>query len=244
MGNGKITKELKGLGTKINDKEPSGETVSEVIKGISDDFTGLKILEVSNITGLTTEQCEALNVGDVVVKLTSNQKHTYTVSYKETGVGMCLTYVDATTSETVSYDYVDSAWVYNSTDITPLNVQSDWNEADTGSLAFIKNKPTIPSANHLYKHDIVIGTINVSFTIFDSTNNQYNIESLTEYFKNNNPINVISNSMNEIYQSIHYEGMPSNVLRVDKYVLQGGLLGRISTDIESQTITDTITQIF
>lgn len=144
MANGKITKELKGLGTKINEKEPNGETISEVIKGISDDYEGggsgatytagngiaiteenvinadVKVIETSNITGLTTEQCEALNVGDVVIKLTSNQKHTYTVSYKEAGVGMCLTYVDASVSETVSYDYTDGNWVYNSTDVTEL----------------------------------------------------------------------------------------------------------------------------
>lgn len=143
MGNGKITKELKGLGLKMNNKEPNGETASEVIKGITDDYTGgsgatytagngigitdenvinadIKVLEVANITGLTTEQCESLNVGDVVVKLTSNQKHSYTVSYKEAGVGMCLTYVDASVSETVSYDCVEGNWVYNSTDVTQL----------------------------------------------------------------------------------------------------------------------------
>lgn len=141
MGNGKITKELKNLGLKINGTEPTGETVSEVINDMANDYQGggtsyeagngisindgtinadIKILEVSNITTLTTEQCNSLNAGDVVVKLTSNQKHTYTVSYKENNVGMCLTYVDASVSETVSYDFVEGNWVYNSTDVTPL----------------------------------------------------------------------------------------------------------------------------
>lgn len=156
MGNGKITKELKGLGTTINGKEPSGETVSEVIKGINDDYEGggsgatytagngiaitdenvinadIKVLEVSNITTLTTEQCNSLNAGDVVVKLTSNQKHTYTVSYKENNVGMCLTYVDASVSETVSYDCVDGNWVYNSTDVTQLGGSGKTYTAGTG----------------------------------------------------------------------------------------------------------------
>lgn len=109
----------------------------------------VKVLEVSNITGLTTEQCEALNVGDVVVKLTSNQKHTYTVSYKEAGVGMCLTYVDASTSETVSYDYVTNAWVYNSTDITPLknivaNPTLAGTEADLTGLQVGETKYKVP----------------------------------------------------------------------------------------------------
>lgn len=38
--NGKITKELKDLGTKINGKAPSGETISELINGIADDYEG------------------------------------------------------------------------------------------------------------------------------------------------------------------------------------------------------------
>lgn len=140
---GKITEKLRKLGLTVNGVEPTGETISETIDSIADDYTGgsgatytagngiaitngnvinanIKAIETSNITGLTTEQCEALNVGDVVIKLTSNQKHTYTVSYKEAGVGICLTYTDASVSETVSYDFVDNAWVYNSTDVTPL----------------------------------------------------------------------------------------------------------------------------
>ena len=100
---GKITEKLRKLGLTVNGVEPTGETISETIDSIADDYEGgsgatytagngiaiteenvinadIKVLEVSNITGLTTEQCEALNVGDIVIKLTSNQKHTYTVS--------------------------------------------------------------------------------------------------------------------------------------------------------------------
>lgn len=40
MANGKITKELKELGLKINGVEPKGNTTSELIKGIADDYTG------------------------------------------------------------------------------------------------------------------------------------------------------------------------------------------------------------
>lgn len=190
MGNGKITKELKGLGLKINETEPNGETVSEVIKGIADDYEGgsgatytagngiaiteenvinadLKVLEVSNITGLTTEQCEALNVGDVVIKLTSNQKHTYTVSYKEAGVGMCLTYVDASTSETVSYDYVDSAWVYNSTDITPLG-GNDNNNTILSKIDLLKR--TNGKEFNFTKFKAFLENLNVLNYIMDNNN--------------------------------------------------------------------------
>lgn len=75
-------------------------------------------IEVEDITGLTSEQLDSLNAGDKVVKVTGKQKHAYIVSYKGEGAGegLCLTYVDASTAETVSYDRTESGWAYNSTD--------------------------------------------------------------------------------------------------------------------------------
>lgn len=75
-------------------------------------------VEASDITGLTAGQLDALKPGDVVAKKTDNMYHTYTVSYKGEGAGegICLTYVDASTIETVSYDRTESGWAYNSTD--------------------------------------------------------------------------------------------------------------------------------
>lgn len=75
---------------------------------------------VTNITQLTNDQINSLKAGDVVLKDTSGQKHAYVVSYKQNGVGICLTYTDASTVETVSYDYTDGNWVYNSTDYASL----------------------------------------------------------------------------------------------------------------------------
>lgn len=49
MGNGKITKELKNLGLKINGTEPTGETVSEVINDMANDYTSLKVMQRSKI---------------------------------------------------------------------------------------------------------------------------------------------------------------------------------------------------
>ena len=77
-------------------------------------------VETDDIQHLSQEVCEELECADVVVKLTGNQKHSYRVSYKEAGVGMCLTYTDASLAETISYDCVDGVWTYNSTDSTPL----------------------------------------------------------------------------------------------------------------------------
>ena len=78
--------------------------------------------EVENITAIDGDILSALKCGDQVAKITGAQKHTYTVSYKGQGVGqgVCLTYVDAGTVETVAYDYTADGWVYNSTDHTTL----------------------------------------------------------------------------------------------------------------------------
>ena len=78
--------------------------------------------EVENINAISGNILSALKPGDHVIKVTGAMKHTYTVSYKGQGVGqgICLTYVDAATVETVAYDYTESGWAYNSTDHTTL----------------------------------------------------------------------------------------------------------------------------
>lgn len=74
-------------------------------------------IEVADITALTGEQLDALEVGAKIAKITGTAKHLYVVSYKDAeNGGLCLTYTDATTVETVSYDHTESGWAYNSTD--------------------------------------------------------------------------------------------------------------------------------
>ncbi len=73
--------------------------------------------EVDDITALTDAQLDALEVGAKVAKKTGTAKHLYVVSYKDAeNGGLCLTYTDASTVETVSYDHTESGWAYNSTD--------------------------------------------------------------------------------------------------------------------------------
>ena len=75
-------------------------------------------IEVTDITKLTDEQLDGLNVGDKVVKITGTDKHLYLVTYKATtGGGICLSYNAAGYGETVSYDRTESGWAYNSTDV-------------------------------------------------------------------------------------------------------------------------------
>ena len=88
------------------------------------DFNELSLCyEAKNIQNLGDELCNNLKCGDVVAKITGNQKHCYQVSYKGVGEGegMCLTYCAAGLIETVSYDFIDGHWVYNSTDICDLS---------------------------------------------------------------------------------------------------------------------------
>ena len=97
------------------------EIIEVVNEGISDgNILVPAYYETTNIASLSDTFINKLKSGDVVVKKTGNQRHSYRVSYKEKNQGICLTYTDAATAETVSYDYVDGHWVYNSTDVTNL----------------------------------------------------------------------------------------------------------------------------
>lgn len=77
----------------------------------------IKLKGITNITSLTDDELNDLTPGDIVLKKTGNEEHTYIVTSKEDKHGICLSYFDAGYTETVSYDYVDNAWVYNSTDV-------------------------------------------------------------------------------------------------------------------------------
>lgn len=91
-----------------------GGALAEVLSALAD---AAAPIEVTDITKLTGAQLDALEVGAKVAKKTGTAKHLYTVSYKDAeNGGLCLTYTDASTVETVSYDHTESGWAYNSTD--------------------------------------------------------------------------------------------------------------------------------
>lgn len=80
-----------------------------------------KPTEVTDITAISGDVLDALSVGDKVAKKTGTAHHLYVVSYKDAeNGGLCLTYTDASTVETVSYDHTESGWAYNSTDKTNI----------------------------------------------------------------------------------------------------------------------------
>ena len=109
-----IDAKIAGQGNQID----LGGALAEILL----DLAGASVpIEVADITGLTDDQLDALNVGDKVAKKTGTAQHLYVVSYKDAeNGGLCLTYVDAANVETVSYDHSESGWAYNSTDKTPI----------------------------------------------------------------------------------------------------------------------------
>lgn len=78
----------------------------------------VRLVHVNKINEIDNEILENLRAGDIVIKHTDNQEHAYRVTYKEEHKGICISYYDASCVETVSYDYVEGHWVYNSTDVT------------------------------------------------------------------------------------------------------------------------------
>lgn len=115
-----MTKEkiLELIGTHIigqGDQVDCGGALAEVLIEL---VNGAVPVEVTDITAIDGKILDSLQVGDKIVKVTNNQGHLYQVSYKGAGVGegICLTYIDASVIETVSYDYTDEGWAYNSTD--------------------------------------------------------------------------------------------------------------------------------
>lgn len=128
----------------------------------------LFVVECTDVKALTDGQIDLLRCGDYLVKKTGNQNHAYKVTYKEDKKGICLTYHDASTVETVSYDYTGGHWVYNSTDKAdlPINVED-------------------ASFKPIYCHPITIFATNYLLTmlIFNNNPNAFTTNSLKSYLK-------------------------------------------------------------
>ena len=77
------------------------------------------IIEVTDIKALSADLLEALRPGDIVVKVTGTDKHSYRVSYKGAS-GLCLTYADCENVETVAYEKTGDTWAWDSTDVTHI----------------------------------------------------------------------------------------------------------------------------
>lgn len=82
------------------------------------------VIEVADVTQLTSAQVEGLVVGGAVNKSDSTGKHSYRVTYKS-ATGCCLTYYDAENIETVAYEKSEDTWAYLDTTITAIADKAD-----------------------------------------------------------------------------------------------------------------------
>lgn len=80
-------------------------------------------LEVTDITALTSDQLDSLEVGSIVVKKTGDERHAYIVNFKDSVSGkLLLTYADWQNVEGVYYEKGESGWAYVQTDNTHIAV--------------------------------------------------------------------------------------------------------------------------
>ena len=128
----------------------------------------LFVLEVSDVKALSNSQIDLLRCGDWLVKKDASGEHPYQVTFKKEGVGMCLTYHDASVIETQSYDWNNSLkkWVYNIEDKTP-NLLDAQTESDIIDLLGSGDVPSV-------KADEIIE--NMSGYSFELNNNPSIIE--------------------------------------------------------------------
>lgn len=141
------------------------KNIKEIVAAYQAGEIGAKV-EVANITAIDGAILTDLKAGDIVVKKTGDMRHTYVVTYKEENKGICMSYIDASVAETVSYDYVTNAWVYNSTDVTTLggtevvaNPTLAGTEANLTGLQVGDTKYAVPqggSGSQLYAHTLLI----------------------------------------------------------------------------------------
>lgn len=151
----------------------------------------------SNMEELSDTLLNSLKVGDVVQKKTGNQKHCYIVTYKEEQHGICLSYVDCGYMETISYDYTEGHWVYNSKDVCEVPTSDDIKDvvesASSGTIVDVLGldasgnlvKGTISGGSKMYRHKIDIevsdatyGTFNMFFILYNNSSTPLNTDAL------------------------------------------------------------------
>lgn len=199
---------LKVISKKYNDKD-----VLEV-----ENF----VYEVGNVTSLTSEEVGKLQCGDIVCKKDSTGLHAYLVSFKKDGTGICLTYCDGSGYiETVSYDYTDGQWVYNSTDVFNGSEIPNVEEAPSGTINKVLGlnssgklvKGEVSGGTQLYKH---------SFNIYCSY--QQNSVYLEGYFidnESNNPTttNVLTKMRDSLILSLRQDGTLDLISKNNNYFI-------------------------
>lgn len=188
---------------------------------------------VSNIKQISDEILSSLKAGDIVQKEDSSGKHSYIVSFKKDGTGICLTYTDASVVETQSYDYTDGHWVYNSEDKTEFADLGHTDdevkvlakaEVESATAGTIVDALGLDSEGHLvkgqasggglklYKHSINLqgtgsGTVNIQVITTDSTQYTSLSMELSNMISNSLISKVISGDSKGFILSTSFFGM-------------------------------------
>lgn len=144
---------------------------------------GITTQQSSDITtnnakvGITTQQAADIVTNNAKVGITTQQASDITTNNAK--IGITTAQADAITANTAknSYPAADATKLSGIEAGAEVNVQANWNETDTGSDAFILNKPTIPTAAvdsvNTQTGDVVLDTDDIS----EGSTNLYYTES-------------------------------------------------------------------
>ena len=200
------------------------EKARKTIKGVNID-TAIENIEtevatkataytVADIKAISSDVLSKLKCGDIVSKEDATGKHAYVVTFKKDNVGVCLTYADGSGYiETVSYDYVTDAWVYNSTDVFEGAQASDVpTDSDIdGRITTLVQGGTLENAKPIYCHPISLIT-NVSSGVGEETRLQLLIF-------NNEPTAYTASTIISYLKDLMDQGA---IVMVNGYILDNG----------------------
>lgn len=219
--------------------------------------------EVSNIKELSKETLDELQVGDIVQKITGNQKHAYMVTYKGEGAGegICLTYCDAGYMETVSYDRSGNDWVYNSTDVVTIpsddeikvlakeaiEATSEGTIQDALGLDAQGNlvKGSISAGTKLYKHLLATGGGNTLELISTDGNNWSGTGSTLDLSKIISAVQLCQAKIGNTNYWVGILGITASTPNISLFVVDtsSSTISKLTFATYSSTITDTVTEL-
>lgn len=143
-----ISSSEKGSANGVAELDSTGKVPASQLPSFVDDviegylYSGKFYLELAHTTEITAES------GKIYVDLSTNKSYRWSGSaYIEVGGGSGVALGETSTTAyrgdrgKIAYDHSQTAHAPSN---AKANVQSDWNVTDTGSDAFIKNKPNIP----------------------------------------------------------------------------------------------------
>ena len=95
------------------------QKIKPILLGLIDAIPTKVEVKDTEIESLSKDILDNLRVGDFVVKVTGNQKHSYIVTYKGDGAGegLVLTYNACGYGEAIAYDRTESGWAFNSKEV-------------------------------------------------------------------------------------------------------------------------------